>query len=336
MGVTTRILTALGALLLVAAIYLPTWRIELTAPQYPEGLTMTIGPDKLAGDIDIINGLNHYIGMKKLHSDDFREFVFLPWILWFMVAFGVTTALLNKRKVFYTYFGVFIAFLFLALADFYRWEYNYGHNLDPTAPIEVPGMAYQPPLIGYKALLNFGAYSIPDAGGWSLIVTAVLLSTALAVEVVRQRRRSVEIQMPGSILPKAAAVLLIFLVGCNDGPVPIRFGQDNCDQCKMIIMDKNFGGELISSKGKIYRFDDLRCIVDFINSGKADKATSEIYFLVYNGDGSFIKSDSALLMKSDAFRSPMGGNTAAFKDAASREEIMKKMNGVAVKWDDLF
>lgn len=322
--------------MLVTAVFLPTWRIELSAPQYPEGLSMTIGPDKLAGDLEIINSLNHYIGMKTLHTEDFREFTILPWILWFMVAFGIAAVLINKRKLFYAYYGLFMVFMALALADFYRWEYNYGHNLDPKAAIEVPGMVYQPPLIGYKELLNFGAYSIPDKGGWALITAALMLSTGLVVEIMRQRGRHIEIQFPGSIVPKAAAVLLIFLSGCSDGPVPIRFGEDACDYCKMIIIDKNFGGELITSKGKVYRFDDTRCIVDFINSGKADKTTSEIYFLVYNGGGSFIRSDSALLMKSDELHSPMGGNVAALRDAAAREEMMKKLNGTAVNWNDLF
>ena len=66
-------------------------------------------------------------------------------------------------------------FVILAGVDFYRWNYEYGHNLDPNAAIKVPGMAYQPPLIGYKQLLNFGAYSIPDTGGWMLVGAGVLL-----------------------------------------------------------------------------------------------------------------------------------------------------------------
>ena len=57
------------------------WRIELNAPQYPEGLIMLIYPNKLGGNVDIINGLNHYIGMKTLHTEDFIEFTLLPVII---------------------------------------------------------------------------------------------------------------------------------------------------------------------------------------------------------------------------------------------------------------
>ena len=60
--------------------------------------------------------------------------------------------------------------------DFWRWEYNYGHNLNPDAAIIVPGMAYQPPLIGFKQLLNFGAYSMPDIGGWIFVSAGALVT----------------------------------------------------------------------------------------------------------------------------------------------------------------
>jgi copper chaperone NosL len=77
---------------------------------------------------------------------------------------------INNRKAVLAFFTFFVLFVILAGIDFYRWNYEYGHNLDPNAAIKVPGMAYQPPLIGYKQLLNFGAYSIPDIGGWMNIL----------------------------------------------------------------------------------------------------------------------------------------------------------------------
>ena len=75
-----------------------------------------------------------------------------------------------------------MTFVILAGIDFYRWNYEYGHNLDPNAAIKVPGMSYQPPLIGYKQLLNFGAYSIPDIGGWMLTGAGILLFAVVLKE----------------------------------------------------------------------------------------------------------------------------------------------------------
>ncbi len=68
------------------------------------------------------------------------------------------------------------------LVDFYRWGYQYGHNLDPNAAIQVPGMTYQPPIIGYKNLLNFTAYSGPDIGGWIMIVSGCIAGMLLGWE----------------------------------------------------------------------------------------------------------------------------------------------------------
>lgn len=171
-----RFLIGLCGVALVAVIFLPIWRIELDAAQYPEGLELQIYSNKLAGEVDIINGLNHYIGMKTLHAEDFIEFTVLPYIIGVFAALFLFVAISNKRKALYFLFFAFLVFGVVAMVDFYIWEYNYGHNLDPNAPIKVPGMSYQPPLIGYKQLLNFGAYSIPDIGGWIFILVGVIIA----------------------------------------------------------------------------------------------------------------------------------------------------------------
>ncbi|WP_312791917.1 hypothetical protein [Sphingobacterium sp.] len=176
MSALHRILLILSGLALVAVIFLPIWRIELDAAQYPEGLELQIYSNKLAGQVDIINGLNHYIGMKTLHAEDFIEFAVLPYLIVFFALAFLITGFLRNSKLLYGLFFCFLLFGIAAMVDFYLWEYNYGHELDPSAPIKVPGMSYQPPLIGYKQLLNFGAYSIPDIGGWIFILCGVILA----------------------------------------------------------------------------------------------------------------------------------------------------------------
>ena len=91
-------LIALGGIMLVIAIFVPIWYIDLDAPQYPEGLRMLIYSNKLAGDVEIINGLNHYIGMQTLHTEDFIEFTVLPCILGFIAFLFFLVAFLGKRK----------------------------------------------------------------------------------------------------------------------------------------------------------------------------------------------------------------------------------------------
>ncbi len=170
-----RMLMLIGGGALILVLFVPLWRIDLQAPQYPEGLTLLIYPDHLGGNVDIINGLNHYIGMKTLHTADFFEFSILKYFIGFFVLAFILAGITGRRKWLNLLLVLFISVGVLAMYDVWRWEYNYGHNLNPDAAIIVPGMAYQPPLIGFKQLLNFGAYSVPDIGGWIFIATGALL-----------------------------------------------------------------------------------------------------------------------------------------------------------------
>jgi copper chaperone NosL len=104
----------------------------------------------------------------------------------------------------YGYAAVLVAFAAAGLADFYKWAYDYGHNLDPKAIIKVPGMTYQPPLIGSKQLLNFHATSWPAAGGW-IAILAVTLVVGVAVWQWRQGRRPGRVPAGAALAMGAAA-----------------------------------------------------------------------------------------------------------------------------------
>ena len=81
MSILSRIIIGLGSLIMILAIFVPVWSIYLIAPQYPEGLSMQIWLNKITGQVEIINGLNHYIGMKHINADMFPEFKFLTYFL---------------------------------------------------------------------------------------------------------------------------------------------------------------------------------------------------------------------------------------------------------------
>ena len=145
-------------------------------------------PHKLAGNVDIINGLNHYIGMKTLHAEDFIEFTVLPYIIVFFAVFCFLVGIFFKTyKWLIALFSSFVVFGIVAMADFWRWEYNYGHDLDPNAAINIRGMIYEPALIGYKHVLNFGAYSIQDIGGWLFVLVGATLLAAIIVQYKSQK-----------------------------------------------------------------------------------------------------------------------------------------------------
>lgn len=185
----TRIAIVVSALLMVSAYYVPLWQILMWAPQYPEGLEMKIWINTLSGDVRIISALNHYIGMKHIEVEMFPEFKYMIYIVGFLIGIGLLTALVNKRFMLIMYASLILASGIGALVDFYVWGYDYGHNLDPTAPIVVPGMSYQPPLIGTKQLLNFTAFSGPDIGGWIFLVAGILAFGALSYEIYLARKQ---------------------------------------------------------------------------------------------------------------------------------------------------
>jgi len=170
----SRAILVFVALMLVATYALPLWWIGLEAPQYPEGLGLLIHINTIKGqnpgDLAKINNLNHYIGMKTIHLDTIPELRFMPWIMAVVIALGLAAAVAGRRGLLFIWLCVFLVVAIAGLCDYYVWGYDYGHNLDTeNAIIKIPGMTYQPPLIGSKKLLNFNAISLPASGGWIAI-----------------------------------------------------------------------------------------------------------------------------------------------------------------------
>ena len=326
----TRIITIICAVAVGASLLFPLWRIDLTAPQYPEGLGLKIYPHKIGGDVEIVNGLNHYIGMKTLHTEDFIEFTLLPYIISFFALLFLLVAVFKKRWLLYTSVVLFVLFGIIAMYDFYRWEYDYGHNLDPNAAIIVPGMAYQPPLIGFKQLLNFGAYSFPDVGGYIFIIVGLLLVVIAFLEWKKGKVNNKNIAA-AMIVP-----MMMMLQSCDTGPEPIAFGKDQCHFCKMVISDKSFGAELVTTKGKVYKFDDTHCIASFLKSNYLEKTEIAVVYLVdYAQKEKLIPAETAFILRSDKIRGPMGGNTAAFETEALMKPFIKQWNTVVIKWKEV-
>lgn len=325
-----RILSLVCAVALGASLLFPLWRIDLTAPQYPEGLGLKIYPHKIGGDVDVVNGLNHYIGMRTLHTEDFIEFTLLPYLIAAFAVFGLLAFLINRRWFFYTWSVLFVLFGVVAMYDFYRWEYDYGHNLDPNAAIVVPGMAYQPPLIGFKQLLNFGAYSFPDVGGYIFLIVGLLLVVIAFLEWKTARK------LRTSVTAALAVSMLLLLQSCSTGPQPISYGKDACHFCKMIISDKKFGAEIVTQKGKAYKFDDTHCLASFLKSGSLDKKEiAATYVADYTAQEKLIPAEKAFWLKAETIRGPMGGLFAAFETEVVMQQYQQKLKAVPAQWNEV-
>ena len=343
LNTSNRIVLIVCALLLILVLYVPMWSIELNAPQYPEGLGLSIYANKLGGNVDIINGLNHYIGMKTLHEKDFVEFIVLPYFILFFSLFCSITAIVARKKLLYTLLSLFILFGIVAMADFWRWEYNYGHELNPDAAIKVPGMSYQPPLIGYKQLLNFGAYSVPDIGGWIFILVGLtLLILSIMAYKNKNSIRSFKKTVNSSVL--GLLFLLTNAFACNTIPTSIKIGKDACSFCKMTVSDNRFGVVLVTEKGKSFIFDDPQCLASYLHSPKNSPQNSaqktslkktDIYFTNFIGAHLLVNANEAFIIKSQQIHGPMNGSFAAFSNKDSAMRYILHNTGNIVKLNEL-
>ncbi len=179
------VLMIIGPLLFLGLFAFPLWNIMLGAPQYPEPLGMNIHIDGIRGasefDIQNIDGLNHYIGMRKLpKAEDMWEFSTFPIVIGVMIALGVLIGILGFfKKVSYKWFmGWFLLMSILGILgmyDFNAWMVDYGTNLDPNAIMKLANpdgtpMSYKPPLFGHTKMLNFDVTSLPSTGAWMMFI----------------------------------------------------------------------------------------------------------------------------------------------------------------------
>lgn len=178
-----------ASLLLLAPFLFPIWRIVLEAPQYPTPLGMDIHITKIVdmnpNDVKNINLMNHYVGMKNIPAH-LPELDIFPVVIGFMAALGFLIGLKGNWKLFFAWFIVMSLLGCAGMYDFYLWEHDYGHTLDPKAIIKFTNpdgtpMGYQPPLIGTKRILNFTVHSYPRLGGVLVMLSVAVSSIAALV-----------------------------------------------------------------------------------------------------------------------------------------------------------
>jgi hypothetical protein len=197
------IIMIIGPLLLLGLYVFPLWNIMLGAPQYPDplGINIHINGIKDVHEFDIqnIDGLNHYIGMKTLPKpEEMWEFSTFPLVIGIMIFLGSLIGLLGffgklSYKWFLGWFILMSVLGVLGMYDFNEWMVDYGTNLDPHAIMKLANpdgtpMTYKPPLLGHTKMLNFDVTSLPSTGAW-LMFTGMML-TVVAFFIGRKHQKS--------------------------------------------------------------------------------------------------------------------------------------------------
>ncbi len=282
-------------------------------------------------DLQNINGLNHYIGMKAITPDSIPELKIMPYVIGFLILLGITSALIGKKLLIRIWIILFLLLGAAGLVDYYLWGYDYGHDLDPTAPIKVPGMTYQPPLIGSKQLLNINAVSLPDVGTYIM-----LLSIGIALLILYKDRdtpKPEKKRVVGFKSIESIAILsaVFFLNACQSGPQPIEYGKDSCDNCKMLITDSRYGSQLVTDKGKVFKFDAVECLGEYIIDNNMTDNVS-LYVTDFFYPETFIDARDAFYLHNDDFRSPMGLNVLATNDKDTLQSFFDEHTGLKLDW----
>ncbi len=329
-----RLLIVVAALLPLLTFMYPLWHYLFDAPQYPEGLEMEIWSFQLAGRVDLINGLNHYVGFMALHPEEFWELKLLPILISLVTLGGLAAAIIGRVRAFQAWLIFYGAFAIAGFTDFFLWLWRFGHTVDPRAAIQIEG--YTPPMLGTSQFLNFYITAIPGWGAAALAGGFALGIVAYIIHALLGRRRRVR-TAPAPAALAAALLLSVVLAGCGSPqPATVVIGQDVCEHCQMIITDARFATQVVTTKGKSYKFDSIECMVDFLATGVL--ANSEIHsawVTDYNQPGKWIKAEEARYLQSVNIRSPMGANLAAFATLQALEDAKVSANGLERRYVDL-
>src|SRR5688572_8278026 len=131
-------------------------------------------------------------------------------------------------------------------------------------------------------------------------------------------------------------LLVAFLNSCSVKPEPLNYGKDGCHACKMTLMDQKFGSEIVTKKGKIYKFDDVNCLISFYKSGYEPVDNIEHTLIVdFLKPGELLEAKTAKFIQSDAIRSPMASQVAAFSGDQNLDSLLKEWNGKVTTWNEL-
>lgn len=174
----------LAAGLLITSLFFPWWGMELIAAQYPEGLNIIVYPNKLDGEIDIVNSLNHYIGMAEFSTESFPELQYLPYLIIGFAILILLIALTRRKGLLYVPISIFVIGGILGIYDMNRWLTKFGTELDPKAPIDSD--PFVPPIIGENTIANFVTHSYFTTGAFILVAAAIC--TILPIWLERRKK----------------------------------------------------------------------------------------------------------------------------------------------------
>lgn len=126
-------------------------------------------------------------------------------------------------------------------------------------------------------------------------------------------------------------VLLLMVANCTIEPQKIEYGHDGCTYCTMTIVDKKHAAQIVTAKGKVYKYDSIECLIkDAKNHEDSEIAFKKV--ANFSGMDSFVDAESATYLISVEIPSPMGANLSAFARKNEAEALRKSKTGELFDW----
>ena len=169
-----------AAILLLGSLLLPYWVLRLDAPQFPDGLTIQAYVNRLEGDVGELEGLNHYVGLGSFEDAAVFERSIAIYAIAGLALLLLAALYIHSRWVLVLTLPALL-FPLVFLVDMQYWLYDFGHNLDPLAPLAAAVGEFTPPIFGPAEIAQFETLALPGLGLLMAIAASVMVGYALVL-----------------------------------------------------------------------------------------------------------------------------------------------------------
>lgn len=129
---------------------------------------------------------------------------------------------------------------------------------------------------------------------------------------------------------------IMLLASCSRGYKAIEYSSDGCAHCKMKIVDARYGAEVVTDKGKVFKFDDILCLKQYIGENKMEEGELMLFVEKYSAEQNDVTdAKQAVYIRHEHFASPMNGNYAAFVSAEEARPFADSLQADILTWNDI-
>lgn len=129
--------------------------------------------------------------------------------------------------------------------------------------------------------------------------------------------------------------LLLLATACSQEPAEVHYDSDECAHCKMMITDPQFASQIVTAKGKAYKFDAIECMAVYYRMHEDELEDAKLYVSNYDEPGNWLNAREAQFVKSEVVNSPMGESLLAFPSQKAAEEHVSERPGKLLKWAEV-